>query len=183
MDSLQVKACLDVLFRSKVNIKYDVIPSDDLNNIIKYEKSKFIVICNLQPSWMQGSHYIVVGHLLQHVYEVYDSLANSINTYDKDFFEELIKRNPIQNHVKHQSDTSSQCGGFCIRYVYFRLKGFSINKTLNTFYKNQQRNDQVVKCFLKCKFGKLLTKMKYFKLANVKKCVQHGVAPCCWQNQ
>ena len=178
MNSLQVKACMDVLLRGHVNITFNVIPADELNNVIKNVKSKFIYIVNKDPSYLSGSHFIVVAHLILHTYEVYDSLGVNVNMYDKTFFSKLQKLHPNQNLTIHQPDYSYLCGGYCLRYIYFRLHGFSIQRTLSTFYIHKNKNEMIVKCFLKCKFKRILNGLKYMNEHVKCRCVQSVLSPC-----
>lgn len=172
MNSVQVYECLRLIMRGKLNVVFDVISSDKLENFIKVSEKKkyvFILIVNLDPSYLRGSHYIVVAKL-SYEYEVYDSYAKNMHLYNKTWFAYLQSKNPVQNCISHQLDSSLLCGGFCLRYIHFRLRGLSISQTLNTFFSSKYKNEKIVNSFLKCKFGNILVRMQYFKSIKLAKC-------------
>lgn len=84
-----------------------------------------------------------------------DSLAKQAHEYNI-FFSRFLSMHCKQvrnNCVKLQSDTTSICGGWCLKFLDERAKGLSMNKYVKSFSINTYKNDQKIQKYLCRKFA------------------------------
>lgn len=131
------------------NIRYlynGIISSDELNDIDENDERIYIV--NVDPSYMPGSHWIVM-YTNNYRCEFFDSLGNHPSIYGIHFDSFISKCNSLTFSMnKLQSKTSTKCGMYCIYYCFYKARGYDINQIVNTFTKNQTNNDNMMDAFM-----------------------------------
>jgi len=112
-------------------------------------KKKTFFVCNLDPSFLNGSHWICFIRLSSDEIEIFDSLGfrpELVFPYLK--FQKPF--NIIFNTSPVQSKTSNQCGKFVITFIVERM----LNQTMffndlveEVFSKDLNKNDVIVNEF------------------------------------
>ncbi len=100
------------------NLLMGVFSIDKIPRIIK---EKHFLICNLSPSNEPGSHWIAIIRSDRNTLEVFNSLGVSDLDHLKPHFKFPNNFELIFNEQKFQSDTSVNCGYFCIYFIIYRI--------------------------------------------------------------
>lgn len=117
--------------------------SDNYPKSLKRDKEFFVV--NKDPSYKQGSHWMVV-FLNNGVVEFFDSAGTTENTvvdfltFDKTF-------DCMFNETPLQPLNSTSCGEFCVFFAKKRLKDYNLTycKFLNKYFSiNLEKNNKTV---------------------------------------
>lgn len=129
---------------------YDVhvVCADDLSVILK--KRQFWIV-NTDTCGGRGLHWVALHFPPKGPIELFDSLGNCPEYYQKRFQNILIFNGPRYKYVdsRIQSETSTLCGHYCIYFILQRFKGRSMNDIvhdLNVF--NAHANDRLVSDFV-----------------------------------
>jgi len=120
-----------------------------INQIPQKIKPKSFFVCNTDPSYLSGKHWIAFIKLDDKYCEIFDSLGVKINELLPHFnFTQKIKF--IYNDNAFQSPNSKLCGKFVITFIVERM----LNQTMdfdelleNIFSEDQQKNDEIVTNF------------------------------------
>lgn len=131
-----------------VNHFLGVFPID---KIPQKMKKKTFFICNLDPSFKPGSHWICFLKFLPSECEIFDSLGANLS-YLLPFIKFKQKTCFVFNNNPVQDTSSHLCGMFVIMFVIERF----FNQTMNfgdiveeIFSKNKLENDLIVAEFCK----------------------------------
>lgn len=119
-----------LLAKTKVNF-LGVFPSDKLPT---YSITLAFVPCcyvaNVDPTGQQGSHWVAFYHSCPNKLDFFDSFGRD----PKEFGFSFHKLIQIQsNKTEVQSLFSSQCGQFCIYFLFHRALGFSLQNIISRF--------------------------------------------------
>lgn len=119
-----------------------VFPIDNLPG--KITKKCFII--NSDPSYLPGTHWFAIFFPKKSYPEFFDSLGRNPKFYSEDIINFLSKENKqiAYNCKRLQSTNSSTCGLFCLYFLYYRIRGYSFEKILESFGKNLKMNDLIV---------------------------------------
>ena len=121
-------------------------PIDKLPTKIKYP-SGFIL--NNQKSTEIGEHWIAFYFDKQKKCEFFDSFGNSPNYYNLgNYLKKVSNGYKSFNKKKLQSDNSSFCGYYCILFLLFKARCFSLKKFLS-YFKDSNSNDLLLKNLIK----------------------------------
>jgi hypothetical protein len=111
-----------LLYFSKINfinkLSAGIFSIDKLPHILK---EKHFLICNLSPSNLPGSHWIAIIRTEKNTLEVFNSLGVSNLDTLKSYFKFKNTFELLFNEQKFQSDSSVNCGYFCIYFIVQRL--------------------------------------------------------------
>jgi hypothetical protein len=129
MDSNELFHALKLIIGSR-KIFYRVISSNQLDKYIDRLAPKVLIV-NLDPSWMPGSHWIAICNLLNE-YELFDSFGESSKSLGI-YFNKLTNKRPIENCSQFQSITASTCGHFCLYFSQNRVAGRSFVEIVENF--------------------------------------------------
>lgn len=144
MNSNELKSYLATI----QNLPVYVCGSDELKNI---NTQNFVIICNTEPSWLPGLHWLALFKTKQQVYfDFFDSFGHNINYYNNDFQNFLEKHGGSYRtcNIQLQSNHTSLCGQYCLYFVFHRLLGVSYSKIVKNFSQNMKQNDDIVKQFV-----------------------------------
>lgn len=115
----------------------------------KISKKPLLLICNTDPVWLPGKHWVVFYFPEKGLPEFFDSFGKRPETYAKDFQSFLIHNSKngsyLMNTWQLQRNGSNVCGPYCILYVDSKYQNVSFDgfvQQFNAFF--QQNND--LKC-------------------------------------
>lgn len=151
--------------------------TEDLENIISQEPimSKFVLgvyaadmlpisifsrnvglIANTDEASYSGKHWIAIFIPDSGNPEFFDPLGYGPNHYISHFENFLVNRGPDYryNAQKIQSDTSSNCGLFCIFFLYLRSRTVPFQDIVESFSNQPSKNDVKVLNFMRNSFLK-----------------------------
>lgn len=157
MDTLQVYKCLKTITQKK-KAHFDVIPCDYLNNFTI--RSYPLLLCvNNMPSTHPGQHWL--GLFIKQKgseVEFYDSYGMGMEYYDKSFINFAMNQNVnvLENKIPVQGNYQNSCGHFVIFFLYNRLSGCSRHALYCKFSNDFEKNDKIVRRFVKRVFIKNL---------------------------
>lgn len=124
-----------------------VIPIDKLHARRIKKPCAFIV--NNQESDKQGEHWFAIFIPRYDKAEYFDSYGlPPIDERVLKFFK-LNCDGYIYNSSQLQSDQSENCGKYCIFYIYFRSRNFSMKKIIKFFSFDVENNDSIIERFFK----------------------------------
>lgn len=110
---------------------------------LKYTKNgiAFIVV-NLDPSYLPGSHWVAIriSPSRKIISEYFDSYGNDPN----DTIEQYIGGNYIAQTKQLQSASSTICGQWCMYYIWYRCRGYTLSEIVSQFSSNTEKNDDIV---------------------------------------
>ena len=112
---------------------------DKLPETVRYPSC---MIINNQKSTEPGEHWIALYFGKNKNSEFFDSFGNSPERFG---LEKYIKKHSSKikfNKKKLQSDFSLFCGYYCVLYLIYKCKGYSLNYFLNLF-DNPIDNDKI----------------------------------------
>ena len=138
---------------------YDIISRDE--RTLKMFKGIHSLQSLTSLKQIENGCYIVnttkygeVGHWLvlfvgKDCNEVFDSLARDIREYSE-LYQFLIARGgDLKYSCKVVQDSKSRlCGLFCIVYIYFKGRGYSMKNILHFFSHSVEKNDMIVISFI-----------------------------------
>lgn len=134
----------DKILRKNV---HGIYPSDMMPTL-DFSKG-FGLIANTDESDRPGQHWLAVFIPNKGPPEFFDPLAFPPIHYVDHFENFLVNRGPQYkfNTQKVQSDESTQCGLFCIYYLYFRSRNVSFEDILSSFSHRLSENDKKLLTF------------------------------------
>lgn len=146
MDSDDLLLYLDCILKPK-QIPYAVIASNEFQSL-NFKKFPFYLIFNTLPRNRKVGHWIAALFCQRRhgIYvEVFDPLGKPLKTYgvEPNFFVEK------ENLVPIQSESSDDCGTFCLYWLYYRLRNLTTTQFVKHFYRNTSKNDIIAEKFLK----------------------------------
>ena len=105
------------------------------------------MICNTDPSYKSGEHWIAIYFDVNGTGEYFDSFgrepepvfARFINRYCRSF---------VCNREQLQSALSRFCGHYCVFYCLFKRLNYSLNSIVNCFTNDTALNDFIVHKFV-----------------------------------
>jgi len=120
-----------------------------IDQIPKRIKPKCFFVCNTDPSYLKGKHWIAFVNIEKNYCEIFDSLGVKINELQT-YFKFSQKLNFIYNTTPFQSTQSKLCGLFVITFIVERMlnQSMDFDEILeNIFSSDTILNDEIVKEF------------------------------------
>lgn len=151
----------DILSRDKFTktLFLDVYASDQLPKKVSQFPSCLVV--NNDKSTGRGEHWICFYISSPSKIEFFDSFGNSPSFYKgaiSEFASQYKKCN--YNSLMLQSPVTAVCGQYCVYYLYFKCRGYSLRKIISRFVNQKYAcNDPCVYNFVVRHFG---VKPSYF---------------------
>ena len=106
-----------------------------------------LLICNTDPSTEPGLHWIAIFVDQNGRGEFFDSFGRK----PPDVFADYMNAKCIHwiyNTRQLQSFASPVCGQYCLFYCSFRCRGFDLNRIVNSFTRDVEFNDSIVRVFV-----------------------------------
>lgn len=121
-------------------------PADMLPTAI--EEFPCALIANTDSSSRPGCHWVAFYARDDENVEMFDSFGHCPGDYPQ--FKPFIKQfeNIEYNGTRAQEHFSSACGYYCMVYILFKCKGFSMTDFVQLFTDDYRNNDQVVTSFV-----------------------------------
>ena len=140
MDTLQI---LRVLKKLQIP-SYGVFPVDKIPKALGRPAG---IIANTDDHKHYGSHWVAlfVNKIGHGVFFYSYGMPPKVHV-----FQDRLRKNTITytwNTKQLQSFNSKVCGQFCIMFLYYMNKGYSLNNFRNLFTTNQHKNDLIVTRF------------------------------------
>jgi hypothetical protein len=112
-------------------------------------KKPLLLICNTDPAWLPGKHWVGFYFPKNGEAEFFDSFGHSPDFYNQDFESFLMNNSQngcyFTNTCQLQRNGSNVCGLYCILYVLSKYKNESYKSFVEEFNPlNRQQND--MKC-------------------------------------
>ena len=124
------------------------ITRDQLPVIIKYPAC---LIFNNQTSNQQGEHWIALYFNKKKHAEFFDSFGNSPTYYKLNkYLKKSSTNKPSFSQLTIQSNDSTFCGYYCVLFLLFKARGYSLTKFLS-FFKDNVSNEKLLKKLLRNK--------------------------------
>lgn len=138
MNSLQLKEALDTVMKART---LGVFPSDRIPRIWSRPAA---IIANLDDHTRSGSHWVGFYVTKDGVGSYFDSLG--FPPLNSTFSNRLTinSKRYDWNRKKIQSDSSTVCGQYCLVFLYYLNKGFSLNEFCQMFTDNYKKNDILI---------------------------------------
>lgn len=108
-------------------VKKQFVKVTSIDKIPKTLKLKHFIICNLSPSNLPGSHWVVIVRSEKNTLEIFNSLGTrSLRLYNENF--NFKTHFHIEfNKEQFQSNESTSCGYFCIYFIVHRILNFDMS--------------------------------------------------------
>lgn len=146
MNSYQITKVLSSNPTTKSNF-LGVFARDELPIISKLPCS---FVLNTQNRDKPGEHWLAFFYDNQGKAEFFDPVAISPNYYNLDkYLNTTSKAKWNYNKTRVQSFFSKTCGHFCVFYIYFKSLNYNLNDIILMFSNNLEKNDILVKNFIK----------------------------------
>ena len=119
-----------------------VVSSNNIPRASPSQKPKFYIV-NTDPDYKPGEHWVVLWN--DHISNYFDPTGRF------PFFEAeaALKRPWIWNSTRVQPLFSNKCGLFCLYFVYYKSRGYSMTDIVKSFFKWLRLNDKKVEKFYK----------------------------------
>ncbi len=85
------------------------------------------IICNTAPTWSRGEHWIAIYIINNKYGEFFDSYGREPNKHFKRFMYSRCKK-IVHNKKKLQGLFSNTCGAWCLYFLLYRSRGYSMNR-------------------------------------------------------
>ena len=110
-------------------------------------KSPRLLVCNTDPSWKPGEHWIAIYVDKNGRGEYFDSFGRPPNKHFERYMNSMCSSWTF-NKKRLQSRISSFCGYYCCLFVVLRARGFSMTKIVRLFTIDTGYNDWLVHRFV-----------------------------------
>ena len=108
----------------------------------------WLIVVNLDPSYKEGSHWVVLCQTNPYLISHFDSLGKNPDNYIHNLL--MLKRKQYQyNNVRLQNYLTDTCGLYCIYFSYYISRGWTLRQILSRFSDNLYKNEYIVKKFCK----------------------------------
>ena len=145
MNTIQLQKILDHVGKNK-SFYYGVFSIDKLPIIDSYPSC---LIMNNQSSLQEGEHWVAIYFNKIGVCEFFDSFGKSPSFYGIMDYLKKYSKNVKYNKQIIQSNLSSYCGLYCVFFLIFKLKGFSMKYYQSLLKKNPISNDMMFSKWIK----------------------------------
>ena len=146
MDSLDAEDMTD-LFTADYNIRTRFKGVYAIDEIPRLKTDKLVVV-NLDPSNMPGSHWTVIYNKEGSVIEYFDSRGMKPPRSVADYLLSYTKECIYSTRRLQQYQTSS-CGLFCLYYSFYASRKCDLQHIVNNFHDNLNINEYIVANFAK----------------------------------
>lgn len=138
MNSVELKKALDTVMRART---IGVFPSDRVPRVWSKPAA---IIANLDDHTRQGSHWVAFYVSHDGLGAYFDSLGFPplIPAFTNRL--KINSRRYEWNEKKLQSNSSSVCGQYCLVFLYFLNRGFTLKRFCQMFSNNCKKNDALV---------------------------------------
>lgn len=144
-----------------------IFASNQLNHTVRKKPTAMIV--NTDPTTRPGQHWVAMYFDTNGTVDYFDSYG--LTLYVPEFIK-FMNRNSIRinyNNVRLQSSESEVCGIYCLYFLYFRVRNFSMSNIVHRFNLSDfLHNDKMV-----CKFINKQFRFRHYVCCNVQKSLSY----------
>lgn len=136
-----------ILYKDRLARRYfcGVLSIDQLP--LKKFKRRCMFIVNTQPISSPGEHWFAIHISRSNFIEYFDPYGiKPINQRVQEFIR-INGNRYICNDKKIQHDFSKNCGKYCVFYLYFKSRNYTMNQILKFFLNNSMYNDNMINNF------------------------------------
>jgi hypothetical protein len=171
MDTQTLYCCLKLVTRGKHVKSINVIPRDFVNSV-NTNVLPYALIVNTDDSSKPGTHWLAFYIYRDRgvpIADYFDSYGNSLDEYGIQF---PIPLNYFSGRVIQSYDTKV-CGLHCLKFIYYRCRGYSMSRFIGTYTADSVLNDVLVEHF----YGRLLRRKRTLKESdrNTQKCCSRRI--------
>ena len=123
-----------------------IFPADKLPRIIPVRRP-LLIICNTDPHYKPGEHWIAIYLDANGAGEYFDSFGRPPLHIFRDFLDQHCTT-WIFNNEQLQSVISTLCGHYCIFYCLYKTLRYSMTEIVNCFSSDTALNDLIVHKFV-----------------------------------
>jgi hypothetical protein len=135
MDTAHMQELLHKLMDSNTN--FLIASENEARGKIQEGLKPLLIVCNTDPSWLPGKHWIAFYFPKNDLPEFFDSFGHPPNFFTLDFALFLKLNSPngsyLFNQWQLQSSNSNLCGLYCILYALSKYKKQSFVNFLKQF--------------------------------------------------
>lgn len=104
------------------------------DTILLIKKKPKLILCNTDPSYMKGEHWVLFYFCRNNTVEFFDPLGKSLKFYGNNFVKFIMKFVKYYCSIKKgvQPIKSSSCGKYCLYYAFLRCKGYKMGNIVRT---------------------------------------------------
>lgn len=137
---------IDTLLRADLKTQRYYLGTYPCDQIPLKLPARFLLCVNTDDSSKSGSHWVAIARMRSELW-YFDSLGEAPPR--RGHLARFIRRFPrvIYNKVKHQSDSSSVCGGFSIFALCMFARGHTIREVIRLFA-SIDRDDEFISAFM-----------------------------------
>ena len=127
--------------------EYHTISEDQAKGFITAKRRPMFIICNTDPSWLSGRHWLAFYFNNENCAEFFDSFGNRPEHYNRNFsqFLELNSKDGKYkfNSWKLQENESNVCGLYCLLFGNSKMTLTNYSDFISNFSpQNQFANDK-----------------------------------------
>jgi len=111
------------------------------------KRRPLLLVCNTDPHYKPGEHWIVIFLDAEGNGEYFDSLGDEPRWIFKKFLDRHCARWTC-NREQLQSVLSSFCGHYCVFYCLFKVLNYSMTLIIRCFSRDTSLNDYIVHKFV-----------------------------------
>lgn len=115
------------------------------NRLPMFVSKPAYIIVNMDPDTKPGSHWVAIHIDKNNIGEYFDSFGRKPTGYHFSFMNRNCKRWSY-NHKILQNALTSVCGKYCLLYLYYKFKKYTMDYFVSMFdYDNTLLNDFMLK--------------------------------------
>lgn len=115
----------------------------------KVQKLPSCFILNTDNHNEPGEHWLAMFFNIYNQAEFFDSYGLHPRVYGLEEYLNENSKSWTYNNKRFQSFYSNMCGEICLFYLFFKCRNFSLFNIQNMFTKDYEKNELLIKYFLK----------------------------------
>lgn len=118
-----------------------IFPKDRIPLRVKYPSC---LILNTHSSSQPGEHWLAIYFDQNRHVDFFDSFGRHPSNFGLEKYLDRLSSNWHFNKTQIQSITSSVCGYYCVLFLLYRCRGFSLQEFIKRFSNNAEINDLIL---------------------------------------
>ena len=145
MNSLQIE---QLVLNDELSSKLfgGVIAADQMKRVENNDGKLYVI--NSDPSSEPGQHWMVLNNSsVDNYISFFDSLGNSPKKYGT-YFKSFLELNNYKYNSRRLQGESRTCAHFCLYYIFYTVRGYTMQSIVNSFTLDIGCNDIIVLNFV-----------------------------------
>ena len=153
MEGTELEFLMNSKFNNNFFKEYHLISEEQAKGFITAQRRPLFVICNTDPSWLSGRHWVAFYFTDKQYAEFFDSFGNRPEHYNSNF-SQFLQLNSKDGKYKYnswklQENESNVCGLYCLLYGVSKLyvknyADFIFNFSPHNEFENDRKCVQMV---------------------------------------